>query len=679
MGKKYSSKIRWICLFFLVLVISFGLFTSIISVQSLNEQIESEISIEERNTQQEPKIEINNRYVGNALTVYSKENFLYVFEENNMLRVYDLTTPGFPKVINSMEIETDDYQFIRIENGILYLPNRGGTRLQRDSSYYYRRYIIVDTFVDIYNLTDPYNIEKIGEFLVLGQLTNFHVDNNFAYIHRYKNYINYTYEMDDYYHLEMTNLTLSVYNVTNPTNVAIITDHDDYSKYSNFLDVSGNIVFYLNYTYGSNDILYLVNYTDFYEPKIIESLSIDYIMSIRIFANKLIILARIGPSPNSAFIRIYSLDDPSNLVLLETIVLTYSYGRIEVFNNILYNKVGNNLKAYNISDPSNPELLFEFTLETNFWITFANKAYIFIIGYDRSVTIYDITTLIPIELTNYLRTLVYCGIGLLFLIIPVFHFLYERYAPKKIAPQGSNETSESQNSEDVEKRHSFELHILLSEDHPFNLLRFGFIIFSVQNGIMIFCLIAIAFSFFDSLYEQNWTNILFNILFFSDLIFALLFAIALLLLYFMYRHNMALIIAFVWLAWICVTFAYRFYMGLPNYYPQIAYDLDYQSFKTISGLFAANVILIWLGFYLMSKYLENFGLNHTTSFTIYGYFNLILGFLMSLGFIYGNEFRYADSLGIAFIVGLVFKSLVLPPIATVMGGVTASDIRNSWY
>ena len=671
MGKKYSFKVRLLCLFFLFIVLSLGLFSSIITVQSFNEQFDNEIRKEEQRPQQESVVTINNRYVGNALTVYSKENFLYVFEENNMLRVYDLSEPAFPKVINSMSIETDDYQFITIENGILNIPNRGGTRLKMDSSYYHPSYSNVDAFVDIYNLTDPYNIEKIGEFLILGQLTNFHIDNNFVYVYRYLNFINHTY--DGYsFHLEMTNFTLSVYNVTNPTNVALKTNYNYLTKYGYLQAVSGNIAYYFNYSYGQSNVLHLLNFTDFYEPKTIGSLTIYSILDFRILEDKLIILGRNGPSPNSAFTRFYSLDDLSNLELLYTLNHTQTYGGIEVFNEILYFIVGKNLEAYNISEPINPELLFKFTSETYIIIISASIDFVFIVSRDRSITVYDISSLNPKSLTNYQRILIYCGIGLLFLIIPVFHFLYEKYMPKKIEPQESNK---EKNSEDTEKESKYKLFILMSDRHPFNLIYSGFVIFAVQNGIMAICLIAIIFSFLDSYYEQYWTNILFNILFFADLIFALIFAIALILLYLMYRHKLALICAFVWLAWFCVTFAYRYYIGLPNYYPQIAYDLDYYSFRTISGLFAANVIILWFGFYLMSKYLENFGIKHTLSFTIYGYFNLILGFLISLGFIYGNEFAYAENLGIAFIVGIVFKSIFLPVIAMIIGSVTSYDIR----
>lgn len=678
MGKKYALKFRLLCLFFLGILLALSLFVSLNTVKALDEKDINDLTNQEEDNQNISNLEIENRYLGNALTVYSKENFLYVFEENNVLRVYDIKKPGFPEIINSITLVTEYYQYIRIEDDILYLPNQNPTLLSVTDNYY--NYFVFDSFVDIYNLTDPYNIYKIGEFFVHGNIASIFVENYLIYINHYTGYDNQTEEYYSDFYIILTNLTLTVYNATNPENVAIIKGQELFSTYGRLVYVEGNIVFFNNYSGSNLYTLYLVNFTDIYEPKFLGSIALEHIIEVSAFGNILFVQYYTGEfNDYESFINLYSIENPANPILLSTTNIEERYTSIQVHKNILFYVSNKMLTLYDISSPVNPEYLYEISLDVFIRNFFISDEYIITVNSDRSITIFYFSTSNPKFLRNYQRVFIYIGISLIFIVIPLVHFLYERLSKKGIIKSELIVIPELMNTEEPDKEEKKELFILQPAKYPFKILRAGFAIFAIQNAFMILFAFIIFFALLDSFAEQYWLNYLFNILFFMDLIFALVFVVALVLLYLIYKQSMFLVIALFWLAWICATFTYRFFMGLPEYYPQIGFEADYSSYLSISGLFATNVILLWISFFLLSEYLKKSGMELSQGVTFYCYLNYFLGFFMSIGFIFGNEFRYSIGWGVAFFIALFFKAIILPMFGIGIGANSASRIRNILY
>jgi hypothetical protein len=319
-------------------------------------------------------------------------NYLYISGYSNIsvrtyLEVFDISDTLNPTSIYFSHITYGLYPSIKIIDNYLYFATSliNGIRIMDISDP--ANPVAIDSVMLEYSIFDMElsgdNLMMIGEF---DSLITLDVSDPVNPIITGAHY-NQGYSLDsrligNHIYLVSDNDIISWFDVSDPSNPMLI---GRYIPYSNARDIAKSG----NYVYTSTGGFRIFDVSNPADPVGIGYYKSDYQSTkIRIFENVLFL------ADNYAGVRIFSLADPLNPILLSTVFFESNAGDMFYSDSLLYIACYDGLRIVDIGDPVNPVILSYYPTSqynNNYYTIIANDNFVYTSESDSGICVYNVS------------------------------------------------------------------------------------------------------------------------------------------------------------------------------------------------------------------------------------------------------------------------------------------------
>jgi hypothetical protein len=349
------------------------------------------------NSRKKPTVvgSISSTLIGNTLDVFVDGNYAYITNQDDGLKVVNITDPTNPNIIGSY-VTTDIAQSVFVDGDYVFIADYQGISPQ------YKNFLILDVTdptnpihlgncttnfvagdvardvvvdgdtafvandqggVSVVDVTDPSNPIRIGERDTAGTSIKLAIAGDYAYV------------------ADGTN-GLVVIDISNPTSPTIT------ATYSTGISSATNIVVEGNYAYVVDIIngIIVVNITDPNTPTFAGSWSESDASDAYIYGNYLYV------TDITDGLSVVDITDPTTLVFIYTLSLPSIAQAIFIEGCYAYLACGSGgFQIVKIADPSTPVFAGSYNTPDMAWSVFVSGDYAYIADFEGGVLIFDIS------------------------------------------------------------------------------------------------------------------------------------------------------------------------------------------------------------------------------------------------------------------------------------------------